>query len=79
MMFEDVDRKRFEQVSKEMVTKLKKYKDGYTESQRLLEAFPKDTDICEKKLAAIETKATKIVAKDKSLKKSLEVALRSKK
>lgn len=41
-MLENVDRERRDQTEKKMVTKLKKYKDNYTESRRLLEALQKD-------------------------------------
>lgn len=57
--------------------KFKKYKDGYTQIQKVLEALQKDKDSWENKLNA-KTKAKEITTKEESLKKYLEDAICSK-
>lgn len=61
-----------------MRAKLKKYEDGYSEIQRLLEDLEKDKDSWEKKIMNVEVKAKEISAKKKPLRISPEDAFRSK-
>lgn len=78
-MLECVNRERRDSVEKELRVKLKKYTDGYSQSQKVLETLQKKNEYWANKLDTAETKANKSSTKEDSQGTSLEDALRSNK
>lgn len=79
LMLECVNRERRDSVEKELRVKLKKYNDGYSQSQKLLETLQKENESWANKLDIAETKANKSTTKEESQGTSLEDALCSNK
>lgn len=60
------NRERQDQFDKKMRAKLKKYEEGYSKIQKLLETLHKDKESWETNLATTYTKAKEINSKEKS-------------